>query len=246
MSKSWTSRLVWEARCWKIWLGRRWYWLWDSSSVSPNNCAFERDDLSSHRCAQLGYEFKMSDDSYRTSITITCGADRSWNRDTLPPCECKMTDNSQFAIIQFGIYLSINVAKNDTCSDFINKLKFVTHSLNCFTHFPSFWLTCSIFWPTCIPDLCQFWGNTALIRPVKGAQYSQKFSVFDTERASLTNVSHAHLLWICLTHLLSFLTHTCAVVHCLTAPDPPAESKLTLRDYDPSRYYHYFLFAGVW
>ena len=176
MSKSWTSRLVWEARCWKIWLGRRWYWLWDSSSVSPNNCAFERDDLSSHRCAQLGYEFKMSDDSYRTSITITCGADRSWNRDSLPPCECKMTDNPQFANIQFGIYLTINVAKKNTCSDFsTNHLKFVTHLLNCLTHFPSFWLTCSVFWPPCIPDICQFWGTTALIRPVTGAQNSQKW-----------------------------------------------------------------------
>ena len=54
----------------------------------------------------------MSDDSYRASITITCGADRSWNRDSLPPCECKMTDNAQFANIQFGIYLTIFVAKN--------------------------------------------------------------------------------------------------------------------------------------
>ena len=200
MSKSWTSRLVWEARCWKIWLGRRWYWLWDSSSVSPNNCAFERDDLSSHRCAQLGYEFKMSDDSYRTSITITCGADRSWNRDSLPPCECKMTDNPQFANIQFWIYLTINVAKKNTCSDFsTNHLKFVTHLLNCLTHFPSFWLTCSVFWPPCIPDICQFWGTTALIRPVTGAQISQKWPKqakknFYAERALMTHISYAHFL----------------------------------------------------
>ena len=174
MSKSWTSRLVWEARCWKIWLGRRWYWLWDSSSVSSNNCVFEKDDLidlSSHRCAQLGYEFKMSDDSYRASITITCGADRSWNRDSLPPCECEMIDNPHF-----GIYFTINVAKKNTYSDFsTNLIKVVSHMLIFLPIFSVFLLTCSTFLPA-------------------------------------------------------------QVVHCLTAPNPPAENKLTLRDYDPLRY----------
>ena len=37
------------------------------------------------------------------------------------------------------------------------------------------------------PDICQVWGTTALFRPVKGAQNSQKwpkFSVFDANRGT--------------------------------------------------------------
>ena len=173
MSKSWTSRLVWEARCWKIWLGRRWYWLWDSSSVSSNNCVFEKDDLidlSSHRCAQLGYEFKMSDDSYRASITITCGADRSWNRDSLPPCECEMIDNPHF-----GIYFTINVAKKKHLLRFFYQpdqsckphAYFFAYFLSFFTHLLNFFTCSSGSLSHCPKPTCREQVNIAWLWPIK-------------------------------------------------------------------------------